>query len=90
MTVKYCYNAKTGESFSYNVIGSYTDFPRGELMAYEDYLVTGIDNLFQLFSVESEFGECPKCKSVRRSINGKCTFCGGDVFIHSARHTNEV
>lgn len=42
---KWCYNAKTGEIFSYNVEGDLTDFPRGVLLAYGDYLTTGLDSL---------------------------------------------
>lgn len=44
MMTKWCYNAKTGEIFSYNVEGNLTDFPRGTLLAYGDYLTTGIES----------------------------------------------
>ena len=90
MAVKYCYNAKTGETFSYTVEGELTDFPRGTLLAYGNYLITGIENLAGLVNVESEYGECPKCESARRFVDGKCSFCGERVIKHYSRHTNEV
>ncbi len=42
--IKWCHNAKTGEIFSYNVEGELTDFPRGTLLAYGDYLTTGFES----------------------------------------------
>jgi len=38
--IKWCHNAKTGEIFSYNQEGELTDFPRGDFLAYGDYLTT--------------------------------------------------
>ena len=40
---QYYVNHKLGTVDSYNIEGELTDFSRGELLAYGDYLVTGID-----------------------------------------------
>lgn len=79
----WCYNAKTGEIFSYQESGGLTDFPRGTFLAYLDYLTTGIESKAAAIEWAKQYGECATCKEAR-PINdkGKCRFCGGDVLFH--------
>lgn len=73
--VKWCHNSKTGEIFSYKSDGDLTDFPRGILLVYEDYLTTGLDSREKAEQWAKEWGACPKCRSARKSHGGVCLFC---------------
>ena len=84
MAIKWCHNAKTNEIFSYQEAEGLTDFPRGTLMAYGDYLTTGFRDKNEAEAWSTEYGCCDKCKSARKpDENGNCQFCGSTViFIH--------
>ena len=80
MAEKWCHNAKTGEIFSYNVEGDLTDFPRGDLMAYGDYLTTGIKSREEAEEWAKTNLPCEKCKSSRTADDdGNCRFCGSKL-----------
>jgi hypothetical protein len=80
MSTKWCHNAKTGEIFSYEVSGGLTDFCRGTLLAYGDYLTTGFKNRAEAIKWSKKYGTCRKCKSSRSpNANGKCDFCGTKI-----------
>lgn len=79
---KWCHNAKTGEIFSYKVSEDLTDFPRGILLAYDDYLTTGFKNFDEAVEWSKKYGRCDKCKSSRPvNENGKCLYCDGEVIF---------
>ena len=80
MPIKWCHNAKTGEIFDYKVDGELTDFPRGILLAYDDYLTTGIESKENAEKWGKEYGCCDKCRSSRKPDDkGNCHFCGEEV-----------
>lgn len=87
MSIKYCHNAKTGEIFSYEVAGSLTDLPRGALLAYGDYLTTGFDSAAEAEEWAKEYGDCPKCESACKAVDGKCQHCGGKIEFRKAKVT---
>lgn len=83
---RYCHNAKTGEIFEYHEFDDGdTDFPRGIFMVYNDYIVTGFKTREAATEWGREWGECPRCKSARKSNNGKCNFCGSNVINHETK-----
>lgn len=87
---KYYYNAKTGEIASYNVEGNLTDFSRGVLIAYGDYLTTGIGTLKEAIEWAKTHGVCNKCKSSRATDeNDRCIFCGETVEFKKVRIIDE-
>lgn len=82
--IQWCYNAKTGEIFDYHVEGDLTDFPRGDLLAYGDYLTTGIEDRETAEKRSKEWGCCDKCQSSRPADeNGNCRFCGSKIIFHN-------
>lgn len=78
MKIRWCHNAKTCEIFSYKIYeDDTTDFPKGELVAYGDYLTTG----FECFHEAEEWAEswkpCLTCEAVVKPDEyGKCPNCG--------------
>lgn len=83
---RWCHNAKTGEIFSYNQEGDYTDFPRGDYLVYGDYLTTGFASKAGAVEYARTHGACHKCKgSTSPDTTGKCFRCGGDVEFVQAK-----
>lgn len=77
MATKWYHNAMTGEIDSYQVDGELTDFSRGLLMAYGDYLTTGLKSQEDAEAWAQEWHACPKCESVRHGqVDDPCLFCG--------------
>ena len=82
MTLKWCHNSKTGEIFSYTETDGITNFPRGTLLAYDDYLTTGFSSKKAAENWKKKYGCCDKCRSSRKpDENGKCRFCGNPVIF---------
>lgn len=78
--IKWCHNSKTGEIFSYSVEGGMTDFSRGTLMAYGDYLTTNFDSEGEAKEWASKWGYCGTCRgSCTADKDGKCRHCGSEV-----------
>ena len=89
MAVQWCYNAYDGDIFSYTVNGEWTDFPRGTLIVYGDYLTTGLASSAEAEAWAQEYGRCDTCKRVRAAnAKGKCIFC--DTSIQFMRETPPV
>ena len=83
--IQWCYNAKTGEIFSYKQCGELTDFPRGVFLAYGDYLTTGIKDRETAEKQAQEWGCCDKCRSsCPTDETGNCRFCGSKIIFHKA------
>lgn len=77
MAIKWCHNAKTKEIFSYEVSGGITDFPRGQLLAYGDYLTTGIESKAAAEKWGMEWTACSVCRAAVPGKPGdKCSRCG--------------
>jgi hypothetical protein len=82
MAIKWYHNAKTGEIESYQVDGSLTDFCRGTLMAYGDYLTTGFRSKEEARAWAKDHGACIKCRCSRKpDTDGKCACCGEVVIF---------
>lgn len=80
MSLEWCYNAKTGEIFSYTVSGEITDFPRGDFLVYQDYLITGFDSKREAVGASEDYGACLKCKTARApNTEGNCYVCGQKI-----------
>jgi len=78
----WCYNSKTGELFNYEVCGSLTDFPRGDLLAYGDYLTTGFKTREAAVEWSKEWGHCPKCKRTsHKTPDGICSWCKKEKIV---------
>jgi hypothetical protein len=78
--IRWCYNAKTGEIFSYAIYDNGdTDFPRGDFLVYEDYLTTGMRSKKEAIAWAKEHPICEQCKRVVSIKEGKCLWCKGDV-----------
>ena len=78
METKYCYNSKTGEIFAYQVYeAGNTTFPKGTLLAYDDYLITELNDKQEAEKCSKEWGSCNKCKSARKGET--CSFCNSEV-----------
>lgn len=90
---KWYYNAKTGEVDSYREAGELTDFPRGVLMAYGDYLVTGLKSLQEAQHWAATWSACLKCRNCVSGQGGdKCRACGETLvnnFAPAAPETKE-
>lgn len=79
MTTKWYLNTKT------KYIGMYeeyqngnTNFPRGELMAYRDYLVSNFSSKEE--AQQSGYMACEKCEdAVKPDHNGVCWRCKGTL-----------
>ena len=82
---KWAHNAKTGEIFSYQEYSNgETDFPRGMLLAYDDYLTVGFTSKEKAMDWSKEWGCCDKCKgSSKPTKEGNCFRCGNPVHFHT-------
>jgi hypothetical protein len=86
MNKEWCVNSKTGEVFSYEVDGEFTDFPRGTFIAYGDYLTTGIKNKEKAIEWANEWSACNRCKAARHGKQGeKCPHCGEPLEHHEIK-----
>lgn len=82
MPVKWCHNARTGQIFSYTEAEGITNFPRGELLAYGDYLTTGLDSKEEAIEWSKKWGCCDKCEGAASSSTknpGHCFRCGTEL-----------
>ena len=69
--------AKTGEIDSYRVASDLTDFPRGVLLAYGDYITAGFKSRAEAEQWANEWHACTKCKaSCKGNVGDACKFCG--------------
>ena len=76
MATRWCHNAKTGEIFSYKVSDGLTDFPRGDWLAYGDYLTTDFASRAEAEQWGRENTVCLCCRSVRPGQPGdSCPYC---------------
>ena len=79
---KWYHNSRTGEIGSYTEAEGITDFPRGTLLAYGDYLTIGFNSLEEAKEWAAEWGACDKCRSSRKpNESGDCQFCGSPVYF---------
>lgn len=83
MTNQWCYNAKTGDIFSYAVFDDgTTDFPRGTFLVDYDSLVTGFDSRAEAVVYATKHGYCPSCDSMKTPVDeGKCFACGSVIEV---------
>ena len=87
MKAKWCVDSKTGEIFEYNIFtekdgyeDGETDFPRGTLLVYDDYLTTGIASREEAEKWASENSPCHTCKSTSKGKPGDpCFRCGSEL-----------
>lgn len=79
--LKWCHNAKTGEIFSYcTFFDGTTDFPRGDLILYGDYLTVGFASKEKAVAWGKEWGACPKCRGAKKpNETGCCSFCSTKI-----------
>ena len=74
------HNAMTGEIDWFTQEETLTDFPRGVLLAYGDYLTVGFKSKDEAEAWAKEWGACTKCKASRKpNEKGVCPFCGGEI-----------
>lgn len=74
---KWYYNALTGEIDGYVERDGDTDFSRGVLITYGDYLTTGFDSYGEAADWAKTVSPCVNCLSARFGVPGdKCTSCG--------------
>ena len=79
---KWCYNSLTGEMFSYQESGGLTDFPRGDFLAYGDYLTVGFKTRKDAEDWAKEWGHCKKCKrTAHKTDDGICSLCKKEKII---------
>ena len=78
---KWYHNAYTGEIESCHVSDKMTDFPRGVLLVYDDYLTIGFDSKQEAIEWAKKWGRCDKCKgsAALNKDTGKCFRCGSEV-----------
>lgn len=81
MAIKWYHNSKTGEIDYYESCGTLTDFPRGVLLAYGDYLTTGFDTKEDAEKWAGEWVACPKCKTTVKPKEGCCPHCNLELGI---------
>ena len=82
----WCHNAKTGEIFSYKQESELTDFPRGTLLAYDDYLTTGFKSKEEAQEWAKVWGCCEKCRSSKTANkNGRCTVCNSKIVFRPVK-----
>lgn len=84
MATYWYHNAYTGTIASYRQADELTDFPRGELLAYGDYLTTGLKSKEAAEAWAQAWHACLKCKAVRCGVVGElCMFCTEDRLVAS-------
>lgn len=72
----WCVNSKTGEVFQYTSAEGITDFPRGDFLAYGDYLTTGIESLEFALAWHRISSICDHCRRMVMGPPGSpCTSC---------------
>lgn len=88
MAIKWYHNAKTGEIGSYQQSGGLTDFPRGLLLAYGDYLTTGLESRQKAIAWAAERGACNNCRATRTmTAENKCLSCGSELEFHQIQES---
>ena len=86
MATYWYHNAYTGTIDSYKQSDGLTDFPRGELLVYGDYLTTGLQSREAANAWAKEWHACLKCKSVRCGVIGElCLFCKDERLVASQK-----
>jgi hypothetical protein len=78
MPTFYYHNALNGAIASYRASKGpgLTDFPSGMLLAYGDYLTTGLRTQAEANAWAQEWPACPTCKAARKGTVGEpCGLC---------------
>jgi len=79
----WCANPLTRKVFQYTQSEGITDFPRGEFLAYGDYIITGIESREEAQKWVDEYACCHKCRNSWKGHKGDpCPICKEPMTHH--------